>query len=71
VIVTACAIETQRARLRARGLSDAAAEQRIAAQWPTEEKAARGDFVIRTDGTFEETARRVADIIGTLRSSNS
>jgi dephospho-CoA kinase len=71
VIVTTCAIETQRARLRARGLSEAAAEQRIAAQWPTEEKAARGDFVIRTDGTFEETARRVADIIGTLRSSNS
>ena len=70
VIVTACDIETQRARLRARGLNETAAEQRIAAQWPTEQKAARGDFVIRTDGTLEETARRVADVVAILKSSN-
>jgi dephospho-CoA kinase len=70
VIVTACGSETQRARLKARGLSEEAAEQRIAAQWSTEEKAALADFVIRTDGTLEETARRVADVIATLSSSN-
>jgi dephospho-CoA kinase len=66
VIVTACAIDTQRARLRARGLSETAAEQRIAAQWPTEEKASRADFVIRTDGTLEETNNQLAGVLANL-----
>ena len=55
VIATVCAADTQVARLIARGLSDADARQRLAAQLPAEEKAARADFVIRTDGTFAET----------------
>jgi dephospho-CoA kinase len=67
VIVTACAIDTQRARLRARGLSETAAEQRIAAQWSTEEKAARADFVIRTDGTLEETNNQLAGVLANLK----
>jgi dephospho-CoA kinase len=67
VIVTACAIDTQRARLRARGLSETAAEQRIAAQWPTEEKASRADFVIRTDGTLEETNNQLAGVLANLK----
>ena len=68
VIVTACAPETQLARLVARGLSEDAARQRLAAQWPTEKKAARADFVIHTDGTFEDTDRQVDEIFGKLRS---
>jgi dephospho-CoA kinase len=71
VIVTACAIDTQRARLRARGLSETAAEQRIAAQRPTEEKAARADFVIRTDGTLEETNEQLAGVLANLRTSSN
>jgi dephospho-CoA kinase len=55
VIATVCATDTQVARLIARGLTDADARQRLAAQLPAEEKAARADFVIRTDGTFAET----------------
>ena len=43
------------------------ARQRIAAQWPAEEKARRATFVIRTDGTFEETDRQVEKILGVLR----
>src|SRR4051794_5734090 len=62
VIVTACPMEMQIARLRERGLSDDAARQRIAAQWPTERKAAGAHFVVRTDGTFEETDRQVKEI---------
>jgi dephospho-CoA kinase len=62
VIVTACPMEMQIARLRERGLSDDAARQRIAAQWPTERKAAGAHFVVRTDGTFEETDRQVEEI---------
>jgi dephospho-CoA kinase len=71
VIVTACAIDTQRARLRARGLGETAAEQRIAAQWPTEEKATRADFVIRTDGTLEETDNQLAGVLASLRPSSN
>jgi len=59
VIVTACPPEMQLARLVERGLTEEAARQRLAAQWPTEEKTARADFVIRTDGSFDETDRQV------------
>ena len=47
-------------------MSEAEARQRIAAQWPTEEKAARAGFVIRTDGTHEETDRQVEAILALL-----
>ena len=67
VIVTACAPEIQCARLLKRGLSEDQARQRIAAQWPTEKKAARATFVIRTEGTFEETDRQVELVLKALR----
>jgi len=67
VVVTACAPEVQLARLLKRGLSEDQARQRIAAQWPTEKKAARATFVIRTDGTFEETDRQVERVLEALR----
>ena len=66
VIVTACPPEVQIARLLERGMSDADAERRIAAQWPTEEKASRAKFVIRTDGSFEETDEQVGTILTSL-----
>lgn len=68
VIVTACQPEVQHARLLNRGLSDDEARQRIAAQWPTEEKARRATFVIRTDGTLAETDRQVERILERLSS---
>jgi dephospho-CoA kinase len=67
VIVTACLPATQLARLRARGLSEADARQRLAAQWPTDEKASRADFVVTTDGTLEETDAQVEAIYSKLR----
>jgi dephospho-CoA kinase len=67
VIVTTCAPDTQLARLRERGLSDEAARQRLAAQWPTADKVSRADFVITTDGTFEETDRQIDRIDARLR----
>ena len=66
VIVTTCPPETQIARLVARGLTEASARQRLAAQWPTDEKAARADFVIRTDGPFEDTTRQIDEVLRTL-----
>ena len=61
VIATVCAVETQRTRLRARGLSDTAIEQRLAAQLPAAEKARRAHYVISTDGSFEETDRQIEE----------
>ena len=63
-VVTACCAATQHARLVARdGLSVAAADQRLAAQWPIEDKARLADAVVMTEGSLDETraqARRLA-----------
>jgi dephospho-CoA kinase len=67
VIVTTCPPDVQIARLMKRGMTDQSARQRLAAQWPTDQKAARADFVIRTDGTFAETNEQI-DLM--LRSFN-
>src|SRR4029077_16415513 len=67
VIVTTCAPETQLARLVARGLTEDAARQRLAAQWPTEKKVARADYVVTTDGTFDDTNRQVDEIYRALK----
>jgi dephospho-CoA kinase len=66
VIATVCEPELQVSRLVARGLSERAARARLAAQLPAAEKAARADFVIRTDGTFEDTDRQIAAIVASL-----
>jgi len=66
VIVTSCSPERQLARLRERGMSEAEAHQRVAAQWPTAEKASRADFVIITDGTFEDTDRQVDAVVNRI-----
>jgi len=59
VVVTA-PVEVQVARLRAsRGLGEAEARQRIAAQWPAEAKAAAADFVIENGGERAATAAQV------------
>ena len=67
VIVTTCTPDTQIARLRARGLSEEAARQRLAAQWPAEKKAALADYVITTDGSFTETDQQVARVMEKLK----
>jgi dephospho-CoA kinase len=66
VIVTTCSTDTQIARLTARGLGEEAARQRLAAQWPSDKKAARADFVVDTGGTFEDTNRQVDQIYRAL-----
>ncbi len=66
VIATVCPRAVQVERLLARGLSPEAAEQRIAAQIPAEEKAARATYVIRTDGAFEDTDNQVRAVLAAL-----
>jgi len=66
VIVTVCPEAQQIARLRERGLPEAAARQRLAAQLPTADKASRADFVVDTSGSFDDTNRQVEEIHRTL-----
>jgi dephospho-CoA kinase len=67
VVVTVCPPEMQLQRLLDRGMSEDEAHQRIAAQMPADEKAARGSFVIRTGGTMAETDRQVEELLVALR----
>ena len=63
IIVVACDPQTQVKRVMERdGLSEAEARQRLTAQLPIDEKVKRANYVIRTDGTFDETDRQVKEV---------
>jgi dephospho-CoA kinase len=67
VIVTVCAPDTQLRRLMSRdSLDEREAAARLAAQLPAEEKARRADYVIRTDGTYEDTNKQVRMVFDQL-----
>jgi dephospho-CoA kinase len=67
VVVVACSRATQLARLMERNkLSKEDAERRLNAQLPIEKKVEKATHVIRTEGTFEETDKQVADLIKRL-----
>lgn len=67
VIVAACDPDEQLRRLMARDrLTTEAARARLAAQWPIAEKERRADYVIRTDGPYDETERQVASVLRSL-----
>lgn len=67
VIVCACAPAEQIRRIMVRDkLSAPEARARLAAQWPIEEKIARADHVIRTDGPMDETRERVREVYRSL-----
>lgn len=63
VVVVAASVEKQIERMLQRdGLTQAAAEARIAAQFPLEKKVRVADFVIHNDGTEQALLDQVADI---------
>ena len=67
VIVTAVDPDTQVRRVVHRDrLTEAEAQQRVAAQMPIEDKVKRADYVIRTGGTIEDTDRQVRDVFDAL-----
>jgi dephospho-CoA kinase len=67
VVVTACSEETQLRRVMRRdSITEQEARQRMAAQLPTSEKVRRADYVIYTDGSFEETNQQVRKVFESL-----
>jgi dephospho-CoA kinase len=67
VVVVACPRELQLQRLMERNkLSKEDAERRLNAQLPIDQKVKKATHVIRTEGSFEDTDRQVADLIKKL-----
>ena len=70
LVVVAVDEATQLARVKARdGLDDDAARARIASQLPLSDKVAVADYVIRNDGSLEETRARVEEVHRALLAS--
>jgi dephospho-CoA kinase len=69
IIVVACPREMQLQRLMERNkLSKEDAEKRLAAQLPIDQKVKKATYVIKNDGTFEETNAQVDELIKKLGS---
>ena len=66
IICVACSAATQRDRLLERGWTLEQIEQRIAAQWPVEQKIARADFVVWTEGALDAHAQQLDRILSAL-----
>jgi dephospho-CoA kinase len=62
IICVACSAPTQRQRLLSRGWTPEQIEQRLAAQWPVEQKISRADFVVWTDGALDAHAQQLERI---------
>jgi dephospho-CoA kinase len=72
VILVACSVDVQLARLMARdGLTNEAARARIASQMSTDEKRKHATWVIDNGGTREETRKQVEAVASALRSMTS
>ncbi len=68
VVVSACSVDKQISRVMERdGLSEDEARQRLAAQLPIADKMRRADYVVDTNGSFENTDRQVVDVLRQLR----
>lgn len=67
LVITWCRPDQQVERLRARGLTEAEARQRIAAQLPLDEKVRHATYKIDCSGTLDETRRQVQNLAAKLR----
>ncbi|MPZ19224.1 MAG: dephospho-CoA kinase [Luteitalea sp.] len=72
IVVTSCPRDVQIERMMTRDhLSREEAEQRLATQWPIDQKEAGADFVVHTAVPFEETNRQVAAVVEALRAEGA
>jgi dephospho-CoA kinase len=63
IVCVACSAPTQRERLLARGWTPEQIRQRLAAQWPVEQKISQADFVVWTEGALEAQAQQLDRIL--------
>jgi len=66
IICVACSAASQQKRLSERGWTSEQIKQRIAAQMPVEQKIARADFVVWTDGDLDTHTIQLQRIISSL-----
>ena len=66
IICVACSAPAQYERLRARDWTPDQIRQRLAAQWPVEQKIARSDFVVWTAGALDVHAQQLDRILAGL-----
>ena len=66
IVCVACSPAAQRERLAVRGWSPEQISQRIAAQWPVEQKIVRSQFVLWTEGEKQSTEQQVAQVLQRL-----
>jgi dephospho-CoA kinase len=66
IICVACSAANRQKRLLERGWTPEQIRQRIAAQMPVEEKIARSDFVVWTDGDLESHSAQLDLILARL-----
>jgi len=71
LVLTVCEPEQQLERLRARGMSEADAKRRLAAQLPLEEKLRHATDLIDCSGSLEETRSQVRALAAKLRRAES
>jgi dephospho-CoA kinase len=67
LVVCSCRPEQQMERLRARGLTEEEARQRIESQLPLAEKLRLADDVVDCSGTLQETERQTDALVARLR----
>ena len=68
VVVVACPREMQLTRMMERNkLSKEDAERRLAAQLPIDQKIKKATYVIKTDGTFDDTNAQIDALVAALR----
>jgi dephospho-CoA kinase len=63
IVCVACSIETQQYRLRERGWSEDQMQQRIASQWPTQEKMDAASHVVWSEGVLDVLAGQWSKVL--------
>jgi dephospho-CoA kinase len=69
IICTACLPATQQERLAVRNWTPQHTAQRLAAQWPIEEKITRSDYVLWTEGRPESLVRQLERLLLSLKTT--